>query len=201
MTEGINGTNQRVLLLGKGQTAMETCCTEGLLGPGKELLEMGGGEGRGPWGSQVSVPKTARPDIPCCKFRCVPLWSLGPLGGGGPRGVPTLLLRRTAILVLPLGGGVGRMFRGHTPPPPGMYEKEGGGGVEGGGGAGFGWDPPPPWVPLWSPPKAGRKILSFNPLGTKGNLWLSASNIGRGGGKGGPGGGYPPPSSYGVRPF
>ena len=32
----------------------------------------------------------------------------------------------------------------------------GGGGVEGGGGVG--WDTPPPRVPLWSPPKAGRKL-------------------------------------------
>ena len=35
-------------------------------------------------------------------------------------------------------------------------------------GGGFGWDPPPPRVPLWYPPKAGRKIRSFNPLGTEG---------------------------------
>ena len=33
--------------------------------------------------------------------------------------------------------------------------------LEEGGGRGFGWDPPPPWVPLWSPPKAGRKILKL----------------------------------------
>ena len=72
-----------------------------------------------------------------------------------------------------------------------------------GGGGGGGWDTPPPWVPLWSLPKAGRKVLSFNPLGTKGaeaKIWLSASNIRRGGG-GGPGGGTPPPPSYGARPF
>ena len=51
--------------------------------------------------------------------------------------------------------------------------------------------PPPPWVPLWSPPKAGRKSLNLNPLGAKGaeeKFWLLGSNIGRGGG-GGPGGG------------
>ena len=35
-----------------------------------------------------------------------------------------------------------------------------GAGVKGRGG-GFGWDPPPPRVPLWSPPKAGRKILKL----------------------------------------
>ena len=53
---------------------------------------------------------------------------------------------------------------------------------------GFGWDPPPPWVPLWSPPKAGRKLFSLNPVGTEGaeaKFWLSASNIGTGGGGGG----------------
>ena len=36
-------------------------------------------------------------------------------------------------------------------------------------------------------PKAGRSLLSLNPLGTKGaeaKFWLSASNIGRGGGGG-----------------
>ena len=73
---------------------------------------------------------------------------------------------------------------------------EGGeGGLKGGdGGGGVGWDPPPPWVPLWSLPKAGRKFFSLNPLGAEAEFWLSASNIGRGGG------GYPP-SSYGVRPF
>ena len=66
-------------------------------------------------------------------------------------------------------------------------------------------------VPLWSLPKAGRKFLGLNPLGTEvaeAKLWLSASNIGRGGGGGGwgPGGGggfhggYPP-SSYSCQPF
>ena len=67
-----------------------------------------------------------------------------------------------------------------------------GGGLKGGG---VGWDTPPPRVPLWSPPKAGRKILSLSPLGAKdakANFWLSASNIGTGGGGGGGGsrGGY-----------
>ena len=38
--------------------------------------------------------------------------------------------------------------------------REGGGGLKGGGrGGGFGRTPPPPRVPLWSPPTAGRKIL------------------------------------------
>ena len=87
---------------------------------------------------------------------------------------------------------------------------EGGGGSEGGEGGGFRWDPPTPRVPLWSPLRAGQKLLSLNPLGAKGaeaNFWLSASNIGKGGGGGclkgwgGLGGGGPLPSSYGVRPF
>ena len=60
-------------------------------------------------------------------------------------------------------------------------------------GGGFGWDPPPPRVPLWSPPKAGQKFQIFlNPVGTKGaetKIWPSASNIGRGEGYRG---GYPP---------
>ena len=34
------------------------------------------------------------------------------------------------------------------------------------GGGGFGWDPPPPRVPLWSPPKAGQKILALNRFDT-----------------------------------
>ena len=55
-----------------------------------------------------------------------------------------------------------------------------------GGLRGGGWlaRPPPPRVPLSSPPKAGRKFVSVNPLGTEGAVaksWLSASNIGRGG--------------------
>ena len=33
---------------------------------------------------------------------------------------------------------------------------------------GFAWDPPPPRVPLWSPPKAGRIFLSLNPFGVEG---------------------------------
>ena len=33
---------------------------------------------------------------------------------------------------------------------------EGGGGLKRGGGVG--WDPPPARVPLWSPPKVGRKL-------------------------------------------
>ena len=73
-------------------------------------------------------------------------------------------------------------------PPQGMYWEEGKGG--------FGWGPPPPRVPLWSPPKGGQKVLSSNPLGTEGaeaKLWLSASNIGRGGGGGGSMGRVTPP--------
>ena len=78
--------------------------------------------------------------------------------------------------------------------------------MEGGGrgrGGGFGCPPPPPpRVPLWSLPKAGRKVLGLNPLGTEGTeakFWLSASNNGRGGG----GLGFQgyPLSSYGVWPF
>ena len=88
----------------------------------------------------------------------------------------------------------------------GLKGKGGGSEGKGGRGGGGGWDPPPPWVPLWSLPRAGRKLLSVNPLGTEGaeaNFWPSASNIGRGGGvlEEGSGGGGTPPSSYGVRPF
>ena len=43
-------------------------------------------------------------------------------------------------------------------------------------------------VPLWSPPKVGKKISNLNPLGAEAEFWLSTSNIGRGGG-----GGTPPP--------
>ena len=44
----------------------------------------------------------------------------------------------------------------------------GGGSEGGGGGGGFDWDTPPPWVSLWSLPKAGRKCSSVNPLGAEG---------------------------------
>ena len=63
-----------------------------------------------------------------------------------------------------------------------------GGGSEREGGGGGGWDTPPPRVPRWSPPKAGRKVLNSNPLGTEGaeaKFWQSASNVGRGGVGGG----------------
>ena len=64
-----------------------------------------------------------------------------------------------------------------------------------GGGEGVGWDPPPPRVPLWSPPKADRKLLNVNPLGTEGAeadiLAVSLKHWkGRGGGSRG---GNPPP--------
>ena len=77
-----------------------------------------------------------------------------------------------------------------------MYNKGGRGGLKGGGLAGT---PPPPWIPLWSPPKAGRRLLSFNPLGTEAKFWPSASNIGRGGGGGKRGEGGPPPPQGAVR--
>ena len=74
-----------------------------------------------------------------------------------------------------------------------MVPAEGEGGWEGG----FGWDPPPPRVPLWSPPKPAQNFFILNLRGTEGTetkIWLSASNIGRGGGgsRGGGGGGLPP---------
>ena len=70
------------------------------------------------------------------------------------------------------------------------------GGGEGRGGGGFGWDPPLPRVPLWTPPKVGQKMTE----GAEAKLWLSASNVGRGGGVGVPGGGGGGPSSSGARP-
>ena len=64
------------------------------------------------------------------------------------------------------------------------------GGEGGGGGGGVGWDPPPPRVPLWSPPKAGRNFSSVNPPST---LKAPKQNIGcqpqRLEGEEGPGGG------------
>ena len=54
-------------------------------------------------------------------------------------------------------------------------------GASEGGGGGVGWELPPPRVPLWSPPKVGKNVLSLNPVGTEGakaKIWLSASNIG-----------------------
>ena len=68
----------------------------------------------------------------------------------------------------------------------GSLRRGGGWGGKGGGGrgGGFGRTLPPPMVPLWS----------FWPLGTEGapppkkaKFWLSASNITRGGGRGGGG--------------
>ena len=92
------------------------------------------------------------------------------------------------------------------PDPPPRDVSEGGG--EGGGG-GVGWDPPPPRVPLWSPPK-GSCLYPLGAEGAQAKFWLSASNIGKGGGGGGGKGGVwggggsrgaLPPFSYGVRPF
>ena len=87
------------------------------------------------------------------------------------------------------------------PPPRDVLEKgrEGGLGGDLKVGRGLAGTPPPPRVPLWPPPKAGLKILSVNPLGAEATLWLSASNIGRGGGGegGGSRGGGAPPAVYG----
>ena len=85
--------------------------------------------------------------------------------------------------------GIGTQWAGLDGPTRNVLE---------GGGGGFGWDPPPPRVPLRSPPKAGQKLCSLNPLRTEGaeaKFWLSASNVGRGGrgGGGGSRGGIPPP--------
>ena len=86
--------------------------------------------------------------------------------------------------------------------------------LEGGeGGGGFGRTPPPPWVPLWSPPKGGRKILklksSWHRRRRSKNLAVSLKHYkrrregGRGsrGGEVGGGQGRYPPSSYSARPF
>ena len=86
---------------------------------------------------------------------------------------------------------------------------KGGGGRGGlkGGGGGFGWDPPssqgPPMVPTEGGPKFFESLNPLNAEGAEAKLWLSASNIGRGGGgeEGGLGGGGAPPSYYGVLPF
>ena len=72
-----------------------------------------------------------------------------------------------------------------------------GGGLkaEGGGLAGT---PLLPGSPSGPRRKPAKKKLSLKSLGAEGAvIWLSASNIGRGG----VGGGCDPPSSYGVRPF
>ena len=74
------------------------------------------------------------------------------------------------------------------------------------GKGGLAGTPPPPRVPLWSPPKAGQNFLVLNPLDAEAKFWLSASNIGRGGGGGGLGAAEvyrrrPYTSSSGVRPF
>ena len=90
------------------------------------------------------------------------------------------------------GGGVEQVTVPHPPLGKDKVLEGGEGGSQGGGEGGFGWDPRPPRVPLWSLLKAGQKFLSSNPLGAEGaeaKVWLSASNIGRGGG----GGGTPPP--------
>ena len=87
-----------------------------------------------------------------------------------------------------------------------------GGGSEGGregGGGGFSRTLPPPRVPLWSPPKGGRKILKRKSSAPKQNFGCQPQTLqeeegwGEGvQGEGGRGGqGRYPPSYYGAQPF
>ena len=123
-------------------------------------------------------------------------------------GDPTFCLMRSCIGTIRAIMPLPRALRAQLCRPGGRkrhaqryIRRRGEGGSEGGGEVG----PPPPRVPLSSPLKAGQEFLSLNPLGTEGakvKFWLLASNIGRGGGgKGVPGGGGDPSSSYSVRPF
>ena len=60
-----------------------------------------------------------------------------------------------------------------------MYWKGGKGGSEGGLGRGFGWDPPPPRVPLWSLPKgrgAGKGVW-LGPPSSQGPPMVPAENF------------------------
>ena len=101
----------------------------------------------------------------------------------------------------------------NTPNRPAREVLEGGGGRGGGGlkgggrGGGVGRTLPPPMVPLWSLPKAGRKILKLKSYWHRRRrskiLAVSLKKGGRGSkGRevGGGQGGYPR-CSYGVRPF
>ena len=86
------------------------------------------------------------------------------------------------------GGGGGRD----------VLEGGGGGGSEAGEG-GLAGTPPPPRVPLWSPPEAGQKFeaqILLAPKAPKQNFGCQASKMGKGGGGGGNA-----PCSCGVRPL
>ena len=68
---------------------------------------MGGVGGLGP---KKLCTKMARPDCPDRQFRSFPRWSLWSWGGsrwGGGGGTLPILLRCTAILMLPWAGGEG----------------------------------------------------------------------------------------------
>ena len=70
-----------------------------------------------------------------------------------------LLERLNALLPMPPCYTPQRMQHAADAHAEGCVRREGGGGggLKGGGGGDFGWDPPPPGVPLWSPSKAGQK--------------------------------------------
>ena len=153
-------------------------------------------------GPEGCVSKMAQPDFPDCEFRFFPRWSRWPQNDDDCQ-PPESLREHSQCIVTntapeappriddhfdqgghPRGGGY--------PPPPRRDVSEGG---EGGRGGGLGH--PSSQGPCMVPAEGGPKFLSLNPLCTEGaeaKWWPSASNIGRGGRRGGVqgGGGTPP---------
>ena len=152
-----------------GATAHTPAASVHLRQPSTRFAPKGGG-GRGGW--------TRSPCTAPSHYLSTPVGGGGDLPYNWSKCASWSSVVRTVFF---LGGGC--MRRGGGP-------EEGGGGLKGGALAGT---PPPPRIPLWSPPKAGRKLgaqILLAPKAPKQNLGCQPQTLEVE--EGGPGGGYPP---------